>query len=98
MIESDVFVPIVALVTDGHAGELFIDRQEAETFDRNPSKQRLALSQLVFVHMWACFGDFQVRPRRQGCTPDQALKTIRIVHHRHRMGEKGTAHRQQEPQ
>ena len=30
-IGEDLFVPIVALVADGHAGELFIDRQEAES-------------------------------------------------------------------
>ena len=46
----------------------------------------------VFIHMRACSGYFQVRPRGQGNAPGQALKTVRIVHHRHRMGEKGAAH------
>lgn len=95
---QDLFMPVVALVADGYAGELFIDRYEAEAFDRDSVKHRRSIPQLVFVHMWACPCDFQVRSRGQGSTPGQVLKTIWIVHHRHRMGEYGAAHTQQESQ
>lgn len=97
-IGEDLFVPIVPLVADCHTGELFIDRQETEAFDGDPGKQRLSIPQLVFVHMWACPRNFQVWPRGQDDTPRQALKTIRIVHHRPRMGEKGPAYTEQESQ
>jgi hypothetical protein len=95
---EDLFVPIVALIADGHTGKLIIDRQEADAVDRDPGIRRCAVPRLEFVHMRACPGDFQVRPCRQGGTPGQALKTVRVVHHRHRMGEKGAAHAEQESQ
>src|SRR5262245_60040365 len=48
--------------------------------------------------MRAYLGDFQVRPRGQGSAPGQILKTVRIVHHRDRMGEKGVTQTEEEPQ
>src|SRR5262245_25620036 len=32
-ISEDLFVPIVALIVDGHTGKLLIDRQEVEALD-----------------------------------------------------------------
>src|SRR6476646_6211131 len=34
-IGEDLFVPIVALIVDGHTCELFVDRQETESLDRD---------------------------------------------------------------
>lgn len=90
-IGEDLFVPIVTLIVDGHAGELLIDRQEAEAFDRDSAIRWRAAFQLVFVHMRTCSGDFHVRPRSQCRTPGHSLKTVRVVQHRYRMGKKGAA-------
>jgi hypothetical protein len=95
---KDLFMPILTLIVDGHAGELFIDGQQSETFDGDSGIRWRALSQSVFVHMWACSGDFQVRPLGQGNSPREVLKTVRVVHHRDRTGEKGGAQTHKEYQ
>ena len=95
---QDQLVRFYALIANDNPGELSVNRDEPQGLNSDVTQPRETLFQVELFDPIGGFDQSHIRRVSERCSPGDALKTIRIVHHRYRVGEKGAAHTEQESQ